>query len=106
MNALFLADAEPAAAKRWIEQAGRRSGFNPSHHMSYFLGCAWARMRRPREAVRALREAAETGFPCRPLLESDSNLDPIRDSREFQGFLAEIQQQNDALREKLFPGRS
>jgi hypothetical protein len=62
-------------------------------------------MGRASEAVRALREAAETGFPCYPLFAGDPNLDRIRHDPDFQAFLADMQKQHDSLRRALFPGK-
>ena len=57
------------------------------------------------EAVRWLREAAETGFPCYPLFARDPNLDPIRQDPRFQAFLAEMQKHSASLRKALFLDR-
>ena len=60
-------------------------------------------MRRAREAVQWLREAAETGFPCYPLFARDANLDPIRQDPRFQAFLEDMRKQSASLRKALFP---
>ncbi len=105
MEAMLLADSEPREAEELIGKAAQRKAVNPSHHAAYFVGCAWARMGRAREAVQALREAAENGFPCYPLFASDANLDPIRQDPRFQSFLAGMQKQSASLRNALFPER-
>src|SRR6267378_4304696 len=88
-----------------IESVARRKAVNPAHHASYFAACASARMRRAKEAVDWLREAAETGFPCYPLFASDANLDPIRADPIFQGFMVDLQKRSTLLRKAMFPDR-
>jgi DNA-binding winged helix-turn-helix (wHTH) protein/tetratricopeptide (TPR) repeat protein len=105
IEAMLLAESEPLKAQALIGQVAKRKAVNPSHHAAYFAASAWARMRRAQEAVQSLREAAETGFPCYPLFARDPNLDPIRQDRRFQAFLADIQKQSDALRKALFDGK-
>ena len=60
-------------------------------------------MRQAEEAVRWLREAAATGFPCYSLFATDPNLDPIRQHLAFQAFMAELQKTSESLRQALFP---
>ena len=48
------------------------------HHVAYALGAAEAQLGRPAEAVKWLRSAADTGFPCYQWMERDTLLDPIR----------------------------
>jgi hypothetical protein len=88
-----------------IGKVEKRRAVGPSHHAAYFAGCAWARMANAQEAVRWLREAAETGFPCYPLFARDPNLDPIRQDPRFQTFLVDMQKQTESLRRALFPDR-
>ena len=102
IEAMLLADSEPLKAQALIEKVAKRKAVNPSHHAAYFAASAWARMGRAKEAVEALREAAETGFPCYPLFAMDSNLDRIRQDPGFQAFLADMQKQSASLRMALF----
>jgi len=106
IQAMLLAESEPAKAREMIESVGRRKAVNPSHHAAYFAAAAWARMRHAREAVHWLREAATTGFPCYPLFAHDANLDPIRQDPQFIAFLEDMRKQSASLRKTLFPDRS
>ena len=106
IEAMLLAESEPAKARELIESVGRRKAVNPSHHAAYFAAAAWARMRHAPEAVHWLREAAATGFPCYPLFAHDANLDPIRQDPHFKAFLEDMRKQSVSLRNALFPNRS
>ncbi len=103
MEALLLADSDPRRAEDLIAKATLKKAVGPAHHTAYFVGCAWARMGRAEEAIQALREAAETGFPCYPLFARDESLDPIRQDTRFQEFLEGMRKQSEALRRALFP---
>lgn len=103
MEALLLANDKPDEAELRIEQASKKQGFNPSHHTAYFVGCAYAQMRRSDKAVQYLKQAGDLGFPCYPLLERDPNLDPIRPSAGFQALLEDRRKQRTSLAAALFP---
>jgi DNA-binding winged helix-turn-helix (wHTH) protein/TolB-like protein/tetratricopeptide (TPR) repeat protein len=105
LEAMLLAESEPLKAQELIEKVAKRKAVNPSHHAAYFAACALARMRRVKEAVQYLREAAETGFPCYQLFAHDANLDPIRQDPRFKAFLAEMQKHSESLRTALFLDR-
>jgi len=105
MEAMLVADSNPRRAEDLIRSAAKRRAVNPSHHAAYFIGCAWARMKRASEAVQALREAADTGFPCYPLFASDPNLDSIRQDPLFQALLSDVQKRTDSLRKALLLDR-
>jgi TolB-like protein/tetratricopeptide (TPR) repeat protein len=105
IEAMLLAESDPLKAAALIETVARRKAVNPAHHAAYFAACACARMRLAKEAVRWLREAAETGFPCYSLVARDANLDPIRQDPSFQAFMADLQKQSTSLRKALFPDR-
>jgi tetratricopeptide (TPR) repeat protein len=61
-----------------------------NHHAAYGLGAAYAQLRNPTSALRWLRQAATTGFPCYPWYEHDPLLDPIRDDPRFAHFRREL----------------
>jgi tetratricopeptide (TPR) repeat protein len=101
MEAVLRAESEPQRAQELIDGVARRKTGNPSHHAAYFAGCASARMRKAVEAVRLLREAAATGFPCYSLFARDPNLDPIRQEPVFQAFMADMKKDSASLRKAL-----
>jgi TolB-like protein/Tfp pilus assembly protein PilF len=105
IEAMLLASSEPAKAAALIDSVARREAVNPAHHAAYFAACASAQMRRAKEAVRWLREAAETGFPCYELFARDPNLDPIRQDPSFREFMMDLQKRTASLRKALFPDR-
>ena len=68
------------------------------HHVAYSLGAAEAQLGRTPEAIKWLRTAVETGFPCYPWFARDSLLDPIRPNPEFRTFLDELRRAHEAAR--------
>jgi TolB-like protein/Tfp pilus assembly protein PilF len=105
IEAMLLAESEPGKAAALIETVAGRKAVNPAHHAAYFAAAASARMRRAKEAVDWLRVAAETGFPCYPLVAGDANLDPIRAEPLFQEFMADLQKRSASLRKAMLPER-
>jgi tetratricopeptide (TPR) repeat protein len=105
MEAMLRAESEPQHAQELIDSVARRKAANPSHHAAYFAACASARMRKTVEAVRWLREAASTGFPCYSLFARDPNLDPIRQEPLFQAFMADMKKESASLRKALSAAR-
>ena len=102
IEAVLLAEADPLRAEELIAGVRQRTTANPSHHAAYFAAVAMARMRQAQEAVRWLREASATGFPCYALFEIDTNLDPIRQDPAVQSFMGEAQKASLALKRALF----
>jgi tetratricopeptide (TPR) repeat protein len=105
MEAVLRADAEPEQAQRLIDGVAQRKTANPSHHAAYFAACASARMHKAAEAVRWLREAAASGFPCHSLFARDPNLDPIRHEPLFRAFMAQMNKESGSLRKALVADR-
>jgi eukaryotic-like serine/threonine-protein kinase len=105
VQALLLSDTNPGRAQELIAEVAQSARMNTSHHASYFVAAAWARMGRAKEAVEWLREAADAGLPCHPLFATDPTLDPIREDPAFQAFLAEMEQNLTSLRKALFTER-
>jgi tetratricopeptide (TPR) repeat protein len=101
VQALLLADSEPDRATALLESVKQRKSVAPAHHAAHFAACACAHMRRPKDAVDWLREAAETGFPCYACFARDANLDPIRHDPGFQALMADLQQQSSSLQRLL-----
>jgi serine/threonine protein kinase len=103
MEVLLLAHSDPDAVDQRIKGVARATGLNPDHHTTHFLGCAMARLGRAAEAVSYLRETAENGFPCYPLMVSDPNLDPIRQDPAFMGYIEDLKKQYESLKADLYP---
>lgn len=68
-------------------------GFGHFHHTAYHIACSYALMNKPEEAVRWLTVAADEGFPCYPLFESDPNLNNIRNDARFTQFMTNLHRQ-------------
>ena len=68
------------------------------HHVAYGLGAASAQLGRRADAIKWLRTAAETGFPCYPWIDRDPLLDPIRSHPEVQSFLVALRTEYDRAR--------
>jgi thioredoxin-like negative regulator of GroEL len=69
------------------------SGAYIDHHVAYSLGVAYAQLHKPREALVWLKQARTSGFPCYPWFEGDPLLAPLRDNREFKGFLEDFKEE-------------
>jgi DNA-binding winged helix-turn-helix (wHTH) protein/TolB-like protein len=57
------------------------------HHVAYSLGAAYAQLADSRQALRWLRRAAESGFPCAPCYARDPLLAPMRAHPDFKKLL-------------------
>jgi len=68
------------------------------HHLTYYAACIYALSSNSIEAVKRLKETANTGFPNYPLFERDPFLDRIRKSQEFIDFMTEQKAQWEKLR--------
>lgn len=87
---LFARVGEFTRAKEAIQKAEQRGkGYGHFHHTAYNIGCAYALMNQPEDAVRWLRTAADTGFPCYPAFQNDPTLANIHSDSQFQKFLEE-----------------
>ncbi len=95
LQAVLAASAgQNAVAEEKIESAVKKGkGFGHFHHTAYHIACAYALMNKPEEAVRWLTVAAEDGFPCYPLFETDPNLNNIRDDARFITFMTNLRRQ-------------
>jgi serine/threonine protein kinase/TolB-like protein len=71
------------------------------HHASYDIACLYALEGKSNEAVRWLKEAAATGFPCYPLFARDPYLNRIRQSPEFMQFIAGMKAQNERFQQEF-----
>jgi serine/threonine-protein kinase len=86
LASFLAADGERAKADGLLRSV--ESGTYTDHHVAASMGSAYAQLGWSAEAVRALEQAAATGFPCYPWFERDPLLQPLRGDRAFQGFLA------------------
>ena len=60
------------------------------HHVAAGLGNAHAQLGNAAEALGWLRQAADTGFPCRPWYAADPLLKPLRNAPAFEDWLQEL----------------
>jgi hypothetical protein len=71
------------------------------HHYTYDAACIYALAGNSGEAVRWLKETANTGFPNYPLFQRDPYLNRIRQAPEFIQFMAEQKAQWEKYREEF-----
>jgi len=71
------------------------------HHQTYLLACIKAIEGNSAEAVKWLRETANTGYPNYPLFARDPFLDRIRSTPEFIRFLEEQKAQHDRFEQEF-----
>lgn len=78
-------------------QAGK--GFIHFHHTAYNVASAYAILGRSGSALRWLREAAETGWPCYPYFATDPNLVKLRSDPGFGTLMRALKTRWDQYRE-------
>ena len=71
------------------------------HHKTYDVACIYAIAGRSAEAVKWLKETANSGFPNYPLFERDPYLNRVRKSKEFIQFMAEEKANWEKLRDEF-----
>jgi hypothetical protein len=71
------------------------------HHAAYDIACIYALEGKSAEAVKWLREAADSGFHLYPRYLRDTYLNRIRQAPEFIQFLAEMKAENDRFRREF-----
>ena len=76
-------------------------GYGHFHHTAYHIACAYALMNKPQQAIRWLQAAADDGFPCYPLFESDRNLDRLKQDTQFVALLSKLKQKWEYYRKIL-----
>jgi len=103
MQALLLADSgRRSEAERMIQVAIKKGeGFGHFHHTAYAVGSAYALMNKPQQALKWLQMAADDGFPCYPMYESDPILNNLRREPHFIEFLAQQKRQWEQYRATL-----
>jgi len=95
LQALIAASAgQERIAEDQIKRAEKKGrGFGHFHHTAYNIACAYALMNKREQAINWLGVAAEEGFPCYPLFETDPNLTNLRQEPRFTMFMAKLRQQ-------------
>jgi TolB-like protein len=82
------ATGDRAAAERSMKVV-LDSGYM-DHHVAYSFAALHAQLGHPAEAVKWLRVASDTGFPCYPWFVNDPLLSPLRDNAAFRVFMTEL----------------
>jgi tetratricopeptide (TPR) repeat protein len=91
---LAAAAGDKRTAEAKIQLAVEKGkGFGHFHHTAYHIATAFALIGNSGQAIHWLEAAAEDGFPCYPLFESDHNLDNLRQNARFMEFMAQQKQQ-------------
>jgi tetratricopeptide (TPR) repeat protein len=99
---LHAASGERPQAERFIATAmARATDTQESHHATYLVASAYARMGNSAESLRWLRFTAANGYPCYPLFAEDRNLDSLRSYAPFIEFLGESRSRWEGYRVRL-----
>ncbi len=92
VRAMLLAKAgkqrEAEAAIATSLELGRT--FGHFHHTAYNIASAYALLGQPEQAMQWLQQAVDNGFPCYPLLASDTQLDALRRNPQFVALLSAL----------------
>ena len=96
LASFLAARGERARALDLLRTAMARPSFE--HHAAYSAGATYAQLGQPGEAVRWLRRARDTGWPCYPWYAIDPLLRPIENVDDFRSFMSEFRQSWEAAR--------
>jgi eukaryotic-like serine/threonine-protein kinase len=88
-----LAGEENTAERKISSAIEKGKGFGHFHHTAYNIACAYSLMNKPEQAIKWLQAAADDGFPCYPLFESDTYLDPLREDSRFTTLMMRLKEQ-------------
>jgi hypothetical protein len=58
-------------------------------------------MKKPEPAIKWLQSAADDGFPCYPLFESDPYLENLRKDPRYIALMAKLKEQREYYRARL-----
>ena len=98
-----------AAAKRRNEAEAvlqpLLTGPPPDHHVSYRIATAHAQLGHLEDAVRWLKKATETGFPCYAWFNRDPLLDPVRQLASFRRLMDEQREQWEIRKVRYMPAQ-
>jgi DNA-binding winged helix-turn-helix (wHTH) protein/tetratricopeptide (TPR) repeat protein len=99
LASIMAAQGDLAAARR------RLDGLLPrdyrDHHVAYSVGATYAQLGEVDKALRWLRTAADTGFPCLTWFERDPLLEPVRRRPEFAELQAYVRSRRESSLSKL-----
>ncbi len=76
----------------------KQKAFGHYHHAQYDLACIHALVGELEEALAALRDAAQNGYPCVTFFERDPFLISLRGHPGFEALLAELRFERDGYR--------
>jgi len=68
------------------------------HHVTYSIARIYALGGKADDAAHWLKETIDGGFPCYPLMASDTFLDPVRNAPEIQALLVRLRSQSEDFR--------
>ena len=88
LASIEAAEGNHAASRALVQQIVAQP--YRDHHIAYSLAAAQAQLGELDTALRWLREAADTGFPCYPWFERDPLLEPLRRSPQYRAFASEM----------------
>ncbi|MFZ9682754.1 MAG: TPR end-of-group domain-containing protein [Cephaloticoccus sp.] len=91
LGALYTRQGRIADGLRMDRRLVRHLPENPTAH--YNLGCSLALMKRPTDALRALRRAIELGYSDADWMEQDPDLKDLRKRPEFGALLQQLKPQ-------------
>lgn len=99
-HAVLLAKKEKADSARIMVQkaAAQNQTSILFHHTAYNIGVTYAVLNRPDSAMLWLTRAADEGFPCYPLFKRDPDLRTLRERREFQALLEDLERRHERFR--------
>jgi serine/threonine protein kinase/lipoprotein NlpI len=88
-----LAGEKETAEDKIRSAIEKGKGFGHFHHTAYNIACAYSLMNKPEQAIKWLQAAADDGFPCYPLFESDPYLNPLREDSRFVTLMMRLKEQ-------------
>jgi adenylate cyclase len=76
-------------------------GLGHFHHITYNVAGAYSIMGKNELSLKFLKKTAEDGFPCYPLFEKDSNLNNLREDKQFIEFMEKLKEQWEYFKENF-----
>jgi eukaryotic-like serine/threonine-protein kinase len=96
-----LASEENKAELHIRSAIEKGKGFGHFHHTAYNIACAYSVMNKAEPAIIWLQAAADGGFPCYPLFETDPYLDHLRKDPRFIALMGKLKEQWEFYRTRL-----